>query len=192
MGPSWGPPGSCRSLMSPMMTPWTLQSGNPYINLIPITTVETVEQQTLVSRPGSQSTLNMNFLIWVDNNRASLPPHLQPETVPQVESIENVGDWSSSLSQPLMKKPHLIWNISYQIPKSLFSKCIRLGSSFSKMTVISFTECLRQEIKISSHVVALVIGARVCSVVRQPLTIVTSRLEQQKVVNTNVFIKWCA
>ena len=27
MGPSWGPPGSCRSQMSPMLAPWTLLSG---------------------------------------------------------------------------------------------------------------------------------------------------------------------
>ena len=27
MGPTWGPPGSCRSQMGPMLTPWTLLSG---------------------------------------------------------------------------------------------------------------------------------------------------------------------
>ena len=27
MGPTWGPPGSCRSQMGPMLAPWTLLSG---------------------------------------------------------------------------------------------------------------------------------------------------------------------
>ena len=29
MGPTWGPPGSCRPQMGPMLAPWTLPSGNP-------------------------------------------------------------------------------------------------------------------------------------------------------------------
>ena len=28
MGPTWGPPGSCRLPVSPMLAPWTLLSGN--------------------------------------------------------------------------------------------------------------------------------------------------------------------
>ena len=28
MGPTWGPPGSCRLQMGPMLAPWTLLSGN--------------------------------------------------------------------------------------------------------------------------------------------------------------------
>ena len=28
MGPSWGPPGSCRTQMGPILAPWTLLSGN--------------------------------------------------------------------------------------------------------------------------------------------------------------------
>ena len=31
MGPTWGPPGSCRSQMGPMLAPWTLLSGCPPI-----------------------------------------------------------------------------------------------------------------------------------------------------------------
>ena len=30
MGPRWGPPGSCRPLMGPILAPWTLLSGIPY------------------------------------------------------------------------------------------------------------------------------------------------------------------
>ena len=30
MGPTWGPPGSCRPQMGPMLAPWTLLSGNPF------------------------------------------------------------------------------------------------------------------------------------------------------------------
>ena len=30
MGPTWGPPGSCRPQMGPMLAPWTLLSGNGY------------------------------------------------------------------------------------------------------------------------------------------------------------------
>ena len=29
MGPAWGPPGSCRPQMGPMLAPWTLLSGRP-------------------------------------------------------------------------------------------------------------------------------------------------------------------
>ena len=29
-GPTWGPPGSCRPQMGPMLTPWTLLSGYSY------------------------------------------------------------------------------------------------------------------------------------------------------------------
>ena len=31
MGPTWGPPGSCRPQMGPMLAPWTLLSGTAYI-----------------------------------------------------------------------------------------------------------------------------------------------------------------
>ena len=31
MGPTWGPPGSCRPQVGPMMAPWTLLSGVLYI-----------------------------------------------------------------------------------------------------------------------------------------------------------------
>ena len=35
MGPTWGPPGSCRSQMGPMLAPWTLLSGsNPLDRVI--------------------------------------------------------------------------------------------------------------------------------------------------------------
>ena len=30
MGPKWGPPGSCRPLMGPMLAPWTLLSGKAF------------------------------------------------------------------------------------------------------------------------------------------------------------------
>ena len=32
MGPTWGPPGSCRPQMGPMLAPWTLLSGSRYSN----------------------------------------------------------------------------------------------------------------------------------------------------------------
>ena len=34
MGPTWGPPGSCRSHMGPMSAPWTMLSGVAYAGLI--------------------------------------------------------------------------------------------------------------------------------------------------------------
>ena len=30
MGPTWGPPGSCRPQMGPILAPWTLLSGSPH------------------------------------------------------------------------------------------------------------------------------------------------------------------
>ena len=32
MGPTWGPPGSCRPQMGPMLAPWTLSSGELYLH----------------------------------------------------------------------------------------------------------------------------------------------------------------
>ena len=32
MGPTWSPPGSCRPQMGPMLTPWTLLSGNDTVS----------------------------------------------------------------------------------------------------------------------------------------------------------------
>ena len=32
MGPTWGPPGSCRPQMDPMLAPWTLLSGYPLLS----------------------------------------------------------------------------------------------------------------------------------------------------------------
>ena len=34
MGPTWGPPGSCRPQMGPMLAPWTLLSGLEYIHAV--------------------------------------------------------------------------------------------------------------------------------------------------------------
>ena len=33
MGPTWGPPGSCRPQMGPMLAPWTLLSGQGYFTV---------------------------------------------------------------------------------------------------------------------------------------------------------------
>ena len=33
MGPTWGPPGSCRPQMGPMLAPWTLLSGMPWVHI---------------------------------------------------------------------------------------------------------------------------------------------------------------
>ena len=33
MGPTWGPPGSCRPQVGPMLTPWTLLSENLILTL---------------------------------------------------------------------------------------------------------------------------------------------------------------
>ena len=33
MGPTWGPPGACRSQMGPMLAPWTLLIGKPLPSL---------------------------------------------------------------------------------------------------------------------------------------------------------------
>ena len=34
MGPTWGPPGSCRPQMGPMLAPWTLLSGTVLIHFV--------------------------------------------------------------------------------------------------------------------------------------------------------------
>ena len=38
MGPTWGPPGSCRPQMGPMLAPWTLLSGDAANSLLQILT----------------------------------------------------------------------------------------------------------------------------------------------------------
>ena len=40
MGPTWGPPGSCRPQMGPMLAPWTLLSGMVTQNGIKLSTIE--------------------------------------------------------------------------------------------------------------------------------------------------------
>ena len=40
MGPTWGPPGSCRSQMGPMLAPWTLISGTPEYGAPPLPALE--------------------------------------------------------------------------------------------------------------------------------------------------------
>ena len=66
-------------------------------------------------------------------------------------------------SQPLMNDPIMCWNSSYQIPKSLISKCIMCEDSYT--LPIKWQSCYLQhacdkKIKISSHAVAVVIGTR--------------------------------
>ena len=40
MGPTWGPPGSCRPQMGPMLSPWTLLSGAFSLSLLPLIPIE--------------------------------------------------------------------------------------------------------------------------------------------------------
>ena len=69
----------------------------------------------------------------------------------------------------------LFWNNSYQIPKSLFSKRIMFGDSYTLS--IKWQSCYLQNVcvkKSNFHRTLLrVIGTRVCSVARLPLAIVT-------------------
>ena len=51
MRPTWGPPGSCRPQMGPMLAPWTLLSGSPGITAVNMTLsaflCQTVPSQTM-------------------------------------------------------------------------------------------------------------------------------------------------
>ena len=49
MGPAWGPPGSCRPQMCPMLTPWTLLSGIFYGRYSDVTMGAMASQNTGVS-----------------------------------------------------------------------------------------------------------------------------------------------
>ena len=44
MGPTWGPPGSCRPQMGPMLAPWTLLSGLPLHGWVTVTTNRSYHQ----------------------------------------------------------------------------------------------------------------------------------------------------
>ena len=47
MGPTCGPPGSCRFQMGPMLAPWTLLLGIPYQQLYPSAGVHVLQQQLI-------------------------------------------------------------------------------------------------------------------------------------------------
>ena len=64
-----------------------------------------------------------------------------------------------------------------------------LVSPVNQITVMLFAECLCQELKLATYIVAVVIGTHVCSVARLALTIVTSRLEHWEVVDKIVIVK---
>ena len=114
-------------------------------------------------------------------------------------------NWNEIITVETVEKRNLVARPGYHIALKKLGKaphvrstemlgnCFHLSRNLyfqKKMTVISFTECLCQEIKLSSHVVSVVIGTRVRSVARLPLITVTSRLEQWKVVDTSAIVKW--
>ena len=88
------------------------------------------------------SQCNKNLVIWVNNHCQCHPTLIQGQC--HVESIENVGDWFSSALQPLINNLTLFWNSSYQIPKSLFSKCIMCEDSYRQP--IKWQSCYLQKV----------------------------------------------
>ena len=105
-----------------------------------------------------------------------MSPHLESGTAPRRIHWKCWELVSSSL-QPLMNNITLFWNstmcgVSY--PLSIEWQSCYLQNAWVKKN------------QISSHLAAVVIGTRVCSVVKLPLTIVTSHLEQWEVVDTAV------
>ena len=88
------------------------------------------------------SQCNKNLVIWVNNHCQCHPTLIQGQC--HVESIENVGDWFSSALQPLINNLTLFWNSSYQIPKSLFSKCIMCEDSYPQS--IKWQSCYLQKV----------------------------------------------
>ena len=134
-------------------------------------------EKPLVKRPGSHNALN----------KSGKAPH--------VKSTEMLGNGfhlnrslylitSSYFGTAHIKSPSINFlNASCHMWGLLF-----LSNNWH--SYISFTECLCQEIKLSSHVVSVVIGTRVCSVARLPLATVTPRFEQWKVVDTCAIVKW--
>ena len=84
-------------------------------------------------------------------------------------------------------------NSSYQIPKSLFSKGIMCGDPYSLPIKWQPYHWQRvcQKLKLSSHVVAVVIGRHVCSVARLPLTRVMFRLKNGKsLTQASSLLRW--
>ena len=88
---------------------------NPHIHLKKITIVKAVQQRTPLW-PGFHNTLNKNLF---DNSSEIIIIKCHPtlsEGQCHEASIDIVGDWFSSSSQPLMNNLRLFWNSSYQIP----------------------------------------------------------------------------
>ena len=72
MGPTWGPPGSCRPQMGPMLVPWTLLAGATLA--IPWDSMARCKQgQSLLYHGGSHV---------AEPNGASPPANWNPKTIP--------------------------------------------------------------------------------------------------------------
>ena len=54
MGPTWGPPGSCRPQMGPMMAPWTLLSGRVFGSTTLVTRVSLTDMRN-INNPALQA-----------------------------------------------------------------------------------------------------------------------------------------
>ena len=66
MGPTWGPPGSCRPQMGPMLAPWTLLSGlfaSWYRARILWLPVSSSNQHLLVGKPISRLKVSLHTLM---------------------------------------------------------------------------------------------------------------------------------
>ena len=107
MGPTWGPSGSCRSQMGPMLTPWTLLSGwCPALNVrrlsIRMGLVLRLTGKNLLR--GSSMKCELTSLVWY----IALQSYIRTKK----RDIECV---STTPSIKLYRVPRVMNNISYKI-----------------------------------------------------------------------------
>ena len=64
MGPTWGPHGSCRPHMGPMLAPWTLLSGVPHRNRL--THIYAEVNSTIIGSHNASSHGRLQSVIWTN------------------------------------------------------------------------------------------------------------------------------
>ena len=89
MGPTWGPPGSCRPQMGPMLAPWTLLSG-----------LALHDYQTAcglsVEWPSDRSNEGYTFiLLHADLAKIHLKFHIFPDTAEHCTGNWNLSSWDT-------------------------------------------------------------------------------------------------
>ena len=113
MGPTWGPPGSCRPQMGPMLAPWTLLLGEPTLLSYGLHLSTPQQSLTLTSLvTSSASTLTSDMLL-----ASSRTTHEEHMTLNKTKSVwQPCWKTSDGTTSPLVAKNQDVpWCTRYQM-----------------------------------------------------------------------------